>query len=516
MKKGLSIVFLAIIGALFFLLTLRGSWGNPETQSQLGALSAETKPFESSHERAPYAEMLAIKNRGTIELGKELARFASPDVGYENGKYYSFFPSGVSYTALVFYQLGAPFRLGQIAVYTSSVIFSILTMIFIFLITVDIFKRQYWAGILAAYTYAFATTSWSYSISIYQHAAASFFATFLFYAAWRYKQHRETLLLGGIWSTLFWIALGCALFFDYPNALILFPYCVYFLLTAISVKQERAHTKTTLYLSSVVPATFFLLLVALNGYRNMQYFGSYTKFGNSLPRYTQTVEQKTATKSASISNTTPQEERSYSGILQEEFVPRSGATLLFGIDKGLFLFSPVLFLALFGIYTASQRRSIEVATGLGGILSTIFVYFSFGDPWGGWAYGPRYLIPMMTIASIFVMIWVSQKKQGLLRRAVFLLFFATSSAIALAGPLTTNLIPPKVEADYLKLPFYNFLRAFDLLVQGRSSSFIYTNYVADKLTLLNYFYSIWGALLLIVTIILFVVPLFEKQREVDN
>lgn len=517
MKRVISVIFLVLLGALFFTSTLRGEFGNPETIDSLRRLNAETKPFESSHERAPYAEMLAIKNRGTIELGKELAQFASPDVGFTGDRYYSFFPSGASYAALGLYTIGSQFNVGQLSAYASSSVFSILSMVFIYLIVTQIFKRQNWAGMLASLTYAFATVSWSYSISIYQHAAAAFFAVFLFYSAWQYKQTKESKS-GWIWASLFWTGLGSALFFDYPNAIILLPLCIYFFINAFNITNNKITSKISFHLPFLITSVFFIGLVFLNGHRNLQNFGSPTRFGNSLTRFTQDVEKArdlAATSSASIKNKadTTSVSKDNSGILQEQFIANSGSTLLFGIDKGLFLFSPILILAIFGIITALRKTSLELVVAFATILSNLFVYVSFGDPWGGWAYGPRYLVPLMTFSSIFAVLWITKGRLVLIRRAVFFLFFAASSAIALAGPLTTNLIPPKVEADYLKIPFYNFLRAFDLLAKNQTGNFIYNTYLRNSLTLYEYFYIIWGSLLGTVAILLFIVPLFEKDHE---
>ena len=86
---------------------------------------------------------------------------------------------------------------------------------------------------------------------------------------------------------------------------------------------------------------------------------------------------------------------------------------------------------------------------------------AFGDDWFALkaeAFARFFGTPKFLIGqTIFVAIWISREKFGVVRRMIFFILFAASSAIALAGPLTTNLIPPKVEADYLKIPFYNFL-----------------------------------------------------------
>lgn len=511
MKKALSILFLTILGTILFLLTLRGTFGNPQTPKELYALSIETGPFESSHERAPYAEMLAIKNHGTIELGKELADFASPDVGHKNNQFYSFFPSGVSYTSLLFYSLGQLFNAGLLAVFSSSAVFSMLTMIFIFLICVEIFNLPYWTALLSSITFAFATTSWSYSITIYQHAAAAFFVVFLFYTVWKYKQTRNSWK-EWIWGSLFWTMLGLSLFFDYPNAIILAPLPIYLFISAWNIDKNKTRTTILFRSSFFITSLLFFAFVFLNGYRNYIYFGNWASFGNSLPRYAKA--QETTKKIEEVANQTKKKQASE--VLREERIPKSSTTLLFGIDKGIFLYSPIVLLAVLGILSVRKRLYLEYAVLLSLILSNFFVYASFGDPWGGWAYGPRYLIPLMSISSIFIAVWIAQKKLKRIRKVIFYILFLASSAIALAGPLTTNLIPPKVEADYLKFDFYNFMRAFDLIAKGKTSNFVFNTYLSGYVTLQQYFFIIWGTLLGIVALLLFVVPLFEKHEPDDK
>lgn len=512
----ISVFIMFMMSIFLYISTLRGNLGNPESTSDLNSLNAETLPFESSHERAPYAEMLSIKNKRTIELGHDLALFGSPDVGYSGYKYYSFFPSGVSYSILGAYLIGSWFNMGQLAAFFTSSLFSILTMIFIYLIVVQVLKRQNWAGMLAAITYAFATISWSYSITIYQHSSAALFVVFLLYCAWRFREaaHHWTLW---IWASLFWTMLGIALFFDYPNAFLLTPICIYFLISAFSSEKLKTRINVTLKSSFITTSILFISLVALNLGRNFYYFGSYTSFGNSLPRFTQAIDQARSYSvpligSKNLTAASPSAS-DYSGVFQEENVPKSIKVLLFGIDKGLLLFSPILLLGLIGVFTSLKKRSTEIGVAIATIAMNFFVYSSFSDPWGGWAYGPRYLIPMMPFLSIFAVLWLSTNRFKWLKKTLYFVLFSTSSAIALAGPLTTNLIPPKVEADYLKIPFYNFMRAFDLLSKEKTGNFIYNTFLRSTMSLYDYFFIIWGFLQIVAIVLLFVVPLFEKNHE---
>jgi hypothetical protein len=82
--------------------------------------------------------------------------------------------------------------------------------------------------------------------------------------------------------------------------------------------------------------------------------------------------------------------------------------------------------------------------------------------------------------------------------------------VALLGALTTNQVPPKVEADFFGLN-YNFFLNLQYLLDNKSSSFVYNYFYADKITLPNFFMSILIALGIIAAIIIFLAPV-EKHE----
>ncbi len=65
--------------------------------------------------------------------------------------------------------------------------------------------------------------------------------------------------------------------------------------------------------------------------------------------------------------------------------------------RGLFFTSPVLLLALPGLVRTAQRRDTRLQWGFGLAIVVTFTLLVSGSAqwWGGWAVGPRYLIPML-------------------------------------------------------------------------------------------------------------------------
>ena len=138
-----------------------------------------------------------------------------------------------------------------------------------------------------------------------------------------------------------------------------------------------------------------------------------------------------------------------------------------------------------------RKINLEYGVLLGLIGVNLFLYSSWGDPWGGWAFGPRYLIPSMAILSLFIGIFLHEIKYKWTARIVAYIFFVYSSAVSLLGTLTTNAVPPKVEADFLHMQ-YNFLRNYFYFKKGESSSFVYNNFLSGSVSLSEYFLIIYG------------------------
>ncbi len=510
----LAIAFIILIGAFLFGSTIRGVPGNLDDMSVAGQYSREGAPFESSHERAPYAEMISIYRNNTIVLTRDLANFGAPDIGYNGTKYYSFFPSGISYAILPFYVWGRTYGLGQVFAYGSVALFSIFTMIGIYLISRRIFGLGIWAGLLGAFVYGFGSTAWSYSITIYQHAHTAAIAVWMFYCAWKY---RIAMKRSWVWASAVWILFALALFIDYPNAILLAPIMLYLFLSSFEWRALKGSKKFVISfnLAFFAGMIFFLGITGFHLYRNAVNFGSPMMIGNRLPRYMtkNNIQVDEMGKPIDLKKEAEtRETKKAAPVLEEKNLPKGFFTLNVGNDKGLFYFSPIFIVALIGIILEFRRKvTLESGILLTFIITNFFIYSSFGDPWGGWAYGPRYLVPGMAGLSVFIALALSRFRYPLIGRIVFFLLFTVSSAIALAGALTTNLVPPKVEADYLKLKFYNFLKAFDMMDRNQSGSFVYNTYFSSQFTVWQFYILILSVLLSVVFIITFVLPIVERR-----
>lgn len=513
MKERTLLTILLVFSLVLYVLTIRGIYGNPTGKMVKNNLDQAAKPLELSPERGRYLLTLSLGENRSFSLSKELADAAYPDVGYYKGKFYVFFAPGISLISLPFYWVGKMFNIAQVATFFTISIFAAFSLIYLYKICRYIFKLPVWASLTAPLIFGFGSTSWSYANTLYQHHVTVFCIIASFYAVWKYK-HKDRF--SWLWATFIWFNYALAIAIDYPNAFLMAPIMIYFFLSALKIWTQERKTFFSLRMSFLITSVIFVVISLAHGYFNYTHFGGWLKVSNGILGYKKIVELKLFNeKNPEKIIAALEKDKVPIKFFREDNLPRGIAILLFAIDKGLFLFSPIFFLALFGIFMSLKNLTTEVGVLISSILLNIFLYGSFGDPWGGWAYGPRYLIPSMAILSIFVAMWLAKTRFQILSRIFAFVLFAVSCAVGLLGALTTNAVPPKIEADYLKMK-YNFMLNWDFLSENRSSSFIYNTFLSQKMTLIQYYIYIFFTVMLALYVVLFVMPLlkdFIKEKR---
>lgn len=101
--------------------------------------------------------------------------------------------------------------------------------------------------------------------------------------------------------------------------------------------------------------------------------------------------------------------------------------------------------------------------------TNLILYASFGDPWGGWEYGPRYLILSMALLAVGLGKFMATAR-NLWSRIVVLILFIYSAVVNTFAVLTTNQSIPSVESGISE---FAFLHKLSLLKSGLISSFAY-------------------------------------------
>lgn len=515
MKNAIAVLFLFIAGGVLFFATIRGIPGNIPANSIKNNLDHTTKPFELSPERGRYLLTQNLSEHNSFALSKEQAEAAYPDVGYYKGKYFIYFAPGISLFALPLYNLGLHYNLAQLFSFSIIPLFSVLNLLIIFLVARHILKLPMWAGLLASVIYGFGSVGWSYSGTLYQHQPTVFFILASFYGVWQYKLHKKW---GFIWGLFVWSNYALAILIDYPNAVLMLPVMVYFLLISLHMRSDDGKYKISFRISFLLTAVIFLLISLVHGYSNNQNYGGWTKVSGSLIGY-KVIKEKKLDQGNMDENIKKINEiaskKNPVKFLTETNLVRSSNTLLIAPDKGIFVFNPIFLLGIGGIFYAWKKLTMEKGILISLIVVNVFFYSSWADPWGGWAFGPRYLIPSMAILSLFVSLFLVKVRFAFLMRVIAFFLIAFSVAVSLLGALTTNSVPPITEAIYLKMK-YGFMYNVDFLTAGQSSSYIFNTYVHNHINLLQYFEIIFGVVMTIVFILLFILPLFSSSVTKTN
>jgi len=135
------------------------------------------------------------------------------------------------------------------------------------------------------------------------------------------------------------------------------------------------------------------------------------------------------------------------------------AGLLFGPEKSLVLFAPVLVLAPLA-FVALWRRARLTAALLLGLFVVTFVLAATWHSWqGGWSWGPRLVIPGVALVLVALGPWIGASAARMrLAAALFALGFVISFSAVLAPPgmqlidREPGTVGPQVERQYRELP----------------------------------------------------------------
>ncbi len=460
---------------LLAVLSIKGQGLRFETQytQDLGG------PYEASNSRGRYMLIQAIVDSGTFFLNKEQAAFSLPDLTIFNGKYISIFTPGISFLAVPFYILGKSLGAAQLTTFAMNIFIGIANVYLVYALTRKIGVSPT-SSAICGFLFLFGTNTLSYSTTLTQHplSAALVLVGLLSVAG------KPTILKNLTLGYMF----GLAAMTDIPNILLFAPILLYAAAKQINIKYIN-DTKTIEFsgktLAIALGAIPFIFAFA---WYNHRLTGSYT----SVP---QLVGRSTTVEIQESNIPKPKTELAFAPThfaLNPRNMIRGVYTLVISSERSWIYYSPFLVVAILGLAIGSRKentyKSLITLCLSAGIVNMI-VYSLFGDPWGGWAFGPRYLIPGAAVLTPGLGI-ILDKYSKKIPIVMFLFTISLYSvAISLAGSLTTNLIPPKVEADHLTSgQGYNYKYNFELLFQkNQTGSLIYNTWISSKLSASQYY-----------------------------
>jgi hypothetical protein len=496
------------------MFSLRGLPGNPTPQEMDSSHWKENGPFELSNESGRFALLYSIVENHTFHLSPDLARFSSPDVSYLNKNYVSIFAPSISFLSIPGYIIGKHFGIAQFGTYAWMALFALLNVILIRAIAIKLGAEPL-AATIAALTFLFASPAFSYAVTLYEHHASTFLILLSFYLLIRFNNVISLFII--------WILYAFAFTVDYPNLFMMFPIALVAFFRSGVLKQIEQ--KVLIHISLPKIFTIFGIIFPL------AFFMWFNKMSYDNPlRISGTVDRVvgvnangspvfvTGPKAPSI--TLLQQADVPTGSFFTFFKPRNmlnGLYILFlSPDRGMIVFTPVILFGGLGIYIAFKRKRnyLPILVGIIGI--NIVLYSMWGDPYGGWAFGARYLVPAYAISAIFIALLLSYWKRNRLFMLFFFITLFYSIVINSVGALTSNSNPPKVEAIALsnashKVFDYTYQRNFNLLGANVSRSFVFQTYASYYLSAWQYYQYLTVFVLGIFSFLCFYYVLAEKK-----
>ena len=385
------------------------------------------------------------------------------------GKAFSIFTPGVSFVAAPFYFIGKLIGIPQIAAYFSTIIFALINTVLIYTLARKL-QASRLAACISSGIFLFATNALPYAFGLTQH---HFSLTVILLALLNATEKRTWMN-----DILFGVYCGVGLLFDIPNVFLIFPIGIYVFLKHFNI--ATISSKVKLSLNPIVFAIIFGIIpfLILFSIYNHELTGSYTKIGQTIGR--------ADIKNTKVVNETPKSiyEKKLPFNTRNEILGMY--TLLVSNERSWLWYSPILLIGVLGAYIGYKRSKLRTQTILliSLIVTNIVIYSMFGDPWGGWAFGPRYLIPSAAALAILIALAVDRfKKLMVFNIIVFGLIFY-SIYINVLGMMTTTSIPPKQEAEALSKPIpYTYQYNLDLAKTNNSKSYLYTTYFRDNIDL---------------------------------
>jgi hypothetical protein len=505
MKKQRKIIGNIIIFCIVFivlLLSVHGISGNP-TSIDLNQPSWKGNgPFELSPERGRFALLYSLVEDHTLNHSVALARFTTPDLGYHNNHYVSLFAPTVSLLGIPGYVFGKYFGLSQVGTFAWISLFALANVILIRLIAIRLGAHPL-AALIASITFLFATPAFAYAVALYEHHVSTCIILLGFYLLIRYNTLSSLAAIWFLYAFSFTV--------DYPNIFLMLPIAVgaFFKNVAISETSQKIVLKFSV-VKLFLMTMFFIPIFALLFY-NATYYGNPLKLSGTVAGVIEVKSDGTPKQYGDVeSKKTPIDKPSE--IQQTDniftmFKPRNMINglyiLLISPDRGTLVFTPVMLLGIVG-YVLAQRRKVKgISLLLVSIGLTLFLYAMWGDPYGGWAFGARYMIPVYAILSLFIALALTYWQKYRLFLACFFVLFLYSLCVNTLGALTSNSNPPKIQAEYLshqthKIVDYTYKKNYILLEEGSSKTYFYQVFASHFMSLRMYYSFI--LLLIIATI----------------
>jgi hypothetical protein len=472
-------------------LGLRGLPGNPTAEEMNSPEWKENGPFELSPDRGRFALLYSLAEDRSLHFSLPVARFAAPDLGLApGGAYASLFAPGVSFLLLPGYEIGKYFHASQMGAVMTVAFFALLNGALVRAIALRLGAHPFAAN-LAVLSFLFATPAFAYAVSLYQHHFSVFLIFSSLYALLRFEGWRPAAY---VW---FAYALGVAV--DNPNAILMAPVALYAAGRLFELRKKKRGTelgvriyRVTTLLAAAGPLLFFFWF-------NQAANGAPFRLSGTLPQVrivdasggAATVDHSQDADPEASVPVSAENGQGAAAFFQSRNLLNGFYTHLISPDRGTLWYAPLMLSGFFGLAMLYAFHT-SAANVLAGIVGTNLVLYSmWGDPYGGWAFGSRYLIPAYAALSVGLGLVLTRFRTNVLAILVFMLLFGYSAWVNTLGAVTTNMNPPQVEVLELERLYgkeqkYTYARNWQYLNEQGSKSFVFRVFAGRFMDAVSY------------------------------
>lgn len=500
-KKTLFTTLFVLFCSAVLLLGLRGNPGNPTSEELNTPQWKEDGPLELSPDRGRFGLMYSVAEDKSVFFSVPVARFTTPDLAInKEGRYVSLFAPGLSYAIIPGYIIGKYFGYGQVGAFSIVLIFAVINALLIRLIATKLGSDSI-AATIAACVFLFATPAFTYGVTLYQHHLSVFL---ILCSLWL------LLSFDTAWAlAIVWFLCGLSVVIDNPNLFMMFPLGLWGLTRIVYIDRgdDRARIvirpwRILTMITIVIPLIFF-------GWYNMAANGSPTQLSGTL----KSVEavgtdglptQSDIVKLLEIQQTQAgQKEKSAVGFFKTRHLLNGFYTHFVSPDRGVLWFTPIMFLSIFGFVFLFKKneQGAKILLAIAG--ANILLYSMWGDPYGGWAFGSRYLVPTYALASIALAFALSHWRKSLIFISLFFVVCGYSVWVNALGAITSSRNPPQVQVLSLEKisgvqEKYTFERDHDLLKRGIIKSIVYKEFASRFFSPTEYHTFIVSIILIVI------------------
>jgi hypothetical protein len=406
----------------------------------------------------------------------------------------------VSFIAIPGYVIGKFFGASQVGTFSIIALFALINVVLLRNISIRLGAKPL-AATIASLIFLFGTPAFAYAVNLYQHHLSTFL---ILLSIWALLKSNKA------WSLIVVFFLcAAAISLDYPNLFFMLPIGLFALgriisfekiISKLSIKISLLKILTSLVM--VLPILFFFWFNTVSYGGPMHLLGSSAITSiKAIDNHGNPTAPQARANTEEIKKSSSNDEISGLSYFQTRNILNGFYIHFVSPDRGVIYYAPVVLFGIIGFLLALKNKVRMVPLLVAILGANILLYSMWGDPWGGWAFGSRYLIPSYAILSIFIALLFTYWHKNILFLVIFLIVFAYSAAVNTLGAITSSANPPQVEVLNLEkvsgtVQKYTYERNWDFLRNGNSKSFVYQTVAKNYLSSVQYYEVLVGLLIL--------------------